>query len=471
MKPTPSRRASPEPRVSSKDLLSQVRHPQAAGVDVGAEELVAAVPPVLGRPAVRSFSSFTPGVYALRDWLVECGIRTVALESTGNYWITLYAVLEEAGLEVCLVNARHAKGVPGKKTDVCDAQWLQQLHQAGLLRRSFRPTKEVAAFRYLMRHRSELIAEAARQLQRMQKVLTEMNLHLHHVFSDLDGQSAQRIVEAILAGERNPLRLAQLRDSRCRTPLAKVLEALQGDYREELLFVLRQGQQRRAQIAESIQECDGQLGRLCALVPQDEEDHGGPGAQGEQGETSATARRTAPARHKNSIGFAVAEESWRFYGVDLCSVAGVGTSTVAVLMSEVGTRAQLLEAFPTAHAFASWLGLCPDTRKTGGKVIRSKTRRVQSRLPMALRMAAQALGRSQSELGHFTRRMRGRLGKAEGITATAHKLARILYAMIRSRTPYEEEKAFSLTPAKQARKLRNLTQQARKLGMQLVPAT
>src|SRR4051812_5912280 len=199
-------------RASASAALNPLQHPDAAGVDVGAAELVAAVPPDRAPEPVRTFSSFTTGVHALRDWFLACQIKTVAIESTGNYWITLYSVLEEAGLEVCLVNARYAKGVPGKKTDVCDAQWLQQLHQAGLLRKSFRPSQEVRPLRYLMRHRQELVRDACRQLQRAQKVLIEMNLHLHHVFSDLDGQSAQRIVEAILRGERDPHRLAALRD-------------------------------------------------------------------------------------------------------------------------------------------------------------------------------------------------------------------------------------------------------------------
>ena len=235
------------------------RHPNAAGIDIGAREIVAAVAPGRGGRTVRTFDSFTSGVQALRDWLLECGVKTAALESTGTYWVTTYAVLEDAGIEVYLVNARHVKGVPGRKTDVCDAQWLQQLHTAGLLKKSFRPHKDIVPLRYLMRHRAELIGEAARQLLLAQKVLTEMNLHIHHVFSDLDGDSAQRIVEAILAGERDALKLAALRDSRCRTPVGKVLAALQGDYRGEYLFVLKQCQERRAQIAAALAACDAEI--------------------------------------------------------------------------------------------------------------------------------------------------------------------------------------------------------------------
>jgi transposase len=225
---------------SSIPAINRQHHPDAAGIDVGAEEFVAALPPGRSEQTVRTFATYTSGVEALRDWLLEHRIKTAALESTGNYWIMLYDKLTEAGIEVYLVNARHVKGVPGKKTDVCDSQWLQQLHAAGLLRKSFRPALEIVPLRYLMRHRSEMVEHAATQLHLMQKVLTEMNLKLHHVFSDIDGVSAQAIISAILAGERDAHALAKLRDRRCKSPLADILEALKGDCRPEYLFVLRQ---------------------------------------------------------------------------------------------------------------------------------------------------------------------------------------------------------------------------------------
>ena len=245
--------------------LNITHHPDAAGIDVGAEELVAAVPPGRGEgPQVRTFSAFTAGLHALRDWLQACGIKTVAMESTGNYWLCACAILEEAGLEVCLVNARHVKGVPGKKTDVCDAAWLQQLHAAGLLRGSFRPQKEILPLRYLLRHRGDLVAQSGQQVQLMQKVLTEMNLHIHHVFSDVDGVSAQAIITAILGGERDAARLAALRDRRCRAPLDQIKAALVGDYRGEYLFVLQQCQTRWQQLQETIAQCDQEIARRSA---------------------------------------------------------------------------------------------------------------------------------------------------------------------------------------------------------------
>src|SRR5258708_1810837 len=255
MRPTPNQTMSQRKRKNrqrkaqaaalTQSVLGTVIHPDAAGIDIGAEELVAAVPPGRGEgPQVRTFSAFTEGLHALRDWLLLCHIKTVAMESTGNYWLCACLILEDAGIEVCLVNARHVKGVPGKKTDVCDAVWLQQLHAAGLLRGSFRPKPDVLPLRYLMRHRGDLAAQPGQQVQPMRKVLTEMNLHIHHVFSDVDGVSAHAIISAILAGERDADKLAALRDRRCRSPLARIKAALVGDYREEYLFVLRQCQAR-----------------------------------------------------------------------------------------------------------------------------------------------------------------------------------------------------------------------------------
>jgi transposase len=441
--------------------INTITHPDAAGIDIGAEELVVAVPP--GRCAgdtVRTFSSFTAGVEALRDWLQACGIKTAALESTGNYWITTYGLLTDAGIEVCLVNARHVKGVPGKKTDVCDAQWLQQLHAAGLLKKSFRPDKQIVPLRYLMRHRGEIIAEAGRQTQLMQKVLTEMNLHIHHVFSDVDGVSAQAIITAILAGERDAQRLAALRDKRCRSPKEKIIEALRGDYRAEYLFVLKQCQARWAQCNAAIAECDVQIAALVKAVPGDTTQPP-PGAPHQQ-------RRL----HKNTpAALPVYDEAFRFYGVDLSAVPGISAGVLGVLMSEVGTGSQMRKAFRSAEAFSSWMGLCPDNRVSGGRVLKAKTRKVPSRVARALRLAAQCVARSDNKVGELCRRLKARLGKAEGIVAVAHKLARILYGMIASGRAYDENEAFKLTPSSTAKRLINLQKQAHALGYQLLPAS
>ncbi len=460
-KPTGKKAASRRARKTGDNPQHSINtqtHPDAAGIDVGAEEFVVAVPAGRCEKPVRTYATFTSGVEALRDWLLECGIKTAAMESTGNYWITLHDVLTEAGIDVYLVNARHVKGVPGKKTDVCDAQWLQQLHAAGLLRKSFRPAPDIVPLRFLMRHRAEMVGDAAKQLQLMQKTLTEMNLKLHHVFSDIDGVSAQAIIDAILSGERDANKLAALRDKRCRSSAEDIIEALRGDYREEYLFVLKQSQQTYRQLRESIASCDEQLGELAARV---------------ECEVSAPLPEAPKGQHKvakNSPQFAVFETAWRFYGVDLSGVPGVSTGLLCSLISEVGTRDQLLSTFAGPENFASWMGLCPDNRISGGKVLKAKTRKVDSRLAGAFRLGVFGLQRSQTEMGGYLRRMKGKLGKAEGITAAAHKLARVVYAMIKSQKPYDEKEAFKLTPQSEARRRNALEKQAAALGLTLRPA-
>jgi transposase len=454
------RRRSKKPAPQTPPALNPNLHPDAAGIDVGAEELVAALPP--GRDPegkdVRTFRTFTSGVRALRDWLVANRIATVALESTGNYWITAYDLLEAAGVEVFLVNARHVKGVPGKKTDVKDAQWLQQLHAAGLLKKSFRPTQEIVPLRYLMRHRESLIEESSRQVQRMQKVLTELNLKIQHVFSDVDGGSAQAIIDAILAGERDPLTLARLRDRRCRSTEADIVEALKGSYREEYLFVLRQCQTQWRQLESAQAACTQQIAQLAAKI-----------------HTPVQTPRPAPPAGqrakavRQSADRAVFEQAWQFYGVDLSVVPGLGVSALSVLMSEVGTRADLLRAFRSAEAFASWQGLCPDNRISGGRVLKAKTRKVPSRLARAFRLGIFGLQRSAHKMGEYVRRLKGRLGKAEGLTAAAHKLARIVYGMIFHQTPYDEANAFKTSSLSLARQKQQLQKLADALGFQLIP--
>jgi transposase len=448
------KKAAPIPK--DTPAINPRHHPDAAGIDVGAEEFVAALPPDRCEQTVRTFATYTSGVESLRDWLLEHGIKTAALESTGNYWIMLYDKLTEVGIDVYLVNARHVKGVPGKKTDVCDSQWLQQLHAAGLLRKSFRPALEIVPLRYLMRHRSELVEHAATQLHLMQKVLTEMNLKLHHVFSDIDGVSAQAIISAILAGERDAHALARLRDRRCKSPLADILEALKGDYRAEYLFVLKQAWESWQHVQKALVECDQQITELAAKVESQV-----------QTPLPATANTKQHKLTKNSPNTGVYQTSWRFYGVDLSDIPGVSAGVLSILTSEVGTREQMLRAFPSAGAFASWLGLCPDNRVSGGKVLKAKTRKVPSRLARALRMAAFSLQRTESQMGQMLRRFKGKLGKAEGITATAHKLSRVIYGMIKSQRSYDESEAFKITPQKLERRRRRLHEEATKLGFTL----
>lgn len=445
-----------------KKLLAQCINPQAAGIDVGAHELVVSVDEICDDQPVRTFETFTEDILTMRDWLVECDVTTVAMESTGNYWITAFQILEAAGIEVCLVNACHVKGVPGRpKTDVYDAQWLRRLHRAGLLNKSFRPDDEVVTMRYLARHRETLVNHCSDVLRRLQKVLTEMNVKLHHVFSDIDGVSSWRIIEAILEGQRDPSVLWKLRDPRCKATEETFTKAINGDWRPEYLFVLTQCFEEYQAIKARMTKCDEQIAQACEKIA----------SVIEPTEVMPTpAKKNQHRRKKNTPNFDVFEEGYRLLGVDISDVGGFAGGTIVSLISEMGNRDQILSAFKGADAFSNWLSICPDNRKTGGKVFRTKTRPSANRVAQAFRLAAFSLDNANCELGRFCRRMKARLGKAEGITATAHKLARIFYGMIKSGKPYDENEAFKKSPQQKKRRLQNLKKNARELGYELVPA-
>jgi transposase len=436
--------------------------PDSGGIDIGAEIIVVAIPSDRDPDHVRTFSSFTPDLMRLRDWLLSHRITTVAMESTSNYWVNCYDILESAGIECCLVNAHHVKGVPGKKTDVCDAQWLQQLHAAGLLKKSFRPDQEILPLRYLTRYRNTMKQEAGDLLRRMQKVLTEMNLQIHHVFSDIDGVSAQAIIKAILAGERNPRTLAALRNGRCQSSEAKILAALEGYYRSEYLLVLGQLQNRWEDLRKSIGELDEEIQTLIEKIST-------PPRLLQPETPNKSSKASRKQQNKNALPIDYPKESQRFYGVDLTDIEGVGAGLITALMSEIGPRESLLKSFKTADGFCAWLGLCPCNAISGGKVLRSRTRKIQNRLSEALRLAAFGLEKSKSKMGEYCRRMKGRLGKASGLVATAHKIARIIYSMISSGQSYQEEIAFKPNLNTQRKQQKLLMKLAAKQGFKLTP--
>ena len=437
-----------------------VLQPDAAGIDVGATELYVALPPDRAAEPVRVFAAFTEDLYTLADGLGEHGVTTVALESTGVYWIPVFQILEARGLEVCLVNARHVKNVRGRKTDVSDCQWLQQLHAAGLRQASFRPPEAICAVRSLLRHREGLVTQAASHIQQMQKALTQMNLHLHHVLSDLTGKSGLRILDALLLGERDPEKLAALRDPQVKAPRETVVKALRGDWRPEHLFVLRQSLESYRYYQTQLQEGDGEIERLLAgcdgtAAPEDAPPPP-PNAPRGQG-------------RKNQIRLPhtdLRQELFRLFGTDLTQTPGLGPATVAGLFAEVGHD---LAAFASSKRFCSWLGLCPDPKKSGGRVLRDRTREVKHRAATLFRLAAQSLHHSDSVLGQFYRRMRAKLGAPQSITATAHKLARIFYHLVPTKEAYDESVFARQEAHHQERQLQRLRKQAQRMGFTLLP--
>jgi transposase len=446
-------------RRTTRAVTTPVLHPHAAGIDIGATELYVCVPLDRDPQPIRRFGTFTEDLRAVATWLTQCGVTTVAMESTGVYWIPLYQILETRGVAVCLVNARHVKNVPGRKTDVQDCQWLQYLHAVGLLRASFRPPETVCAVRSLLRHRDSLVQLAATHTQHLQKALTQMNLQIHHVLSDITGVTGLAILDAILAGERDPQVLAGHRDRRIKASSETIAKALVGDYRSEHLFTLRQSLVSYRHYQQLIGACDAEVRTHLGTFASQIDPAVSP-------LPPSTGSRRTPRSTPSTPRFDLRTELYRILGTDLTQVPGLQTPTVHAIFSELGAD---LSAFPSGAHFASWLGLCPDNRISGGKVLSVKTRHVKHRVAYALRLAAQSLSRSQSVLGGFFRRMRAKLGAPKAITATAHKLARIVYHLLTTRQPYEESRLAAAEADHRRRTESRLRAQARVLGFQLVP--
>jgi transposase len=444
-----------------------ILHPHAAGIDVGASELFVAVSADRDPQPIRSFPTFTRDLNALADWLQQCGIRSVAMESTSVYWIPVYQILESRGLEVCLVNAQHVKNVPGRKTDVSDCQWLQYLHSVGLLRASFRPPGFICAIRSLWRHRSSLIQMAAEHVLHMQKALDQMNLQVHRVLNDITGMSGRRILDAILAGERDPVTLARLCHGGVKSREDTIAKSLEGDYRPEHLFALRQSlaafHYYQQLVVEVDQEVQRQLGSLETAITAE------PAVPKRTAEP-AVPKRTKASPYKRGRyepkAFDLRHELYRIFGVDLTNVPGISAITAQTILCEIGTD---VSRFRNASAFASWLGLCPENKISGGKVLYTKSRRVRSRLATALRMAANSLHHAKDYLGEFFRRITRKLGKPQAITTTAHKLARIVYHLLSTKEAYNETVFHRCDEEVLRRAQFRLRRQAAQLGFQVIP--
>jgi transposase len=430
----------------------------AAGIDVGAEEVFVAVPADRSAEPVRSFGTFTRDLHELANWLQSCRVRTVAMESTGVYWIPVFQILETRGFEVFLVNAQHVKNVPGRKSDVSDCQWIQYLHSVGLLRASFRPPDQICVIRSLWRHRESLVQMAAEHTLHMQKALSQMNVQLHHVLSDITGVSGLAILDAILEGERNPVKLAALCNWRVRSPRETVAKSLEGDYRPEHLFTLKQSlvgyRFYRKLIAEVDQELEAKMQEL-------------PSAQDAPAEIPPRTKACIYQKAGNEPAFDLKAEVFRIAGVDLTDVPGISAITAHTILIEIGPD---LSRFRNASAFASWLGLCPDKKVSGGKVLYTGSRKVKNRAAIALRLGAHCLYHAKNYLGEFYRKMKWRLGAPEAVTATAHKLARIVYHMLTTKEPYCESVFIKYDEQAQLRAELRLRTQAAKLGFQLTPA-
>lgn len=433
----------------------------AGGIDIGAREIFVAVPPDRDDNPVRVFSTFTASLQEMVQWLIGCGITTVAMESTGVYWVPLYDVLEQHGMKPCLVNARGMKNVPGRRTDWHECQWLQYLHSVGLLRSAFRPEAQVCAVRALMRHRNDLVLMTNQHVQHMHKSLTQMNLQIQHVISDITGLTGLAIIDAILEGERDAAVLAKLRDQRVKASEEIVRKSLEGNWRLEHLFTLKQSRQMYRNYQEQIAECDEQIEKLVkSFQPRVNPEERPLPPDGKQKQRRSKKKTVNP-----RTGFDVRSESYKLFGVDLTQVPGLAKN-VLVLFTEVGRD---MSRWPTAAHFVSWLGLCPDNDISGGRVLWRGVRNTHNRAGQLFRLGAYALHHDQTPMGGYLRRMKSKLGPTAATTATAHKIAIIFYTMVKKQIEYDATLWAERDAARAKRYEDKLKRQALQCGYKLVP--
>ncbi|MBO0723665.1 MAG: IS110 family transposase [Blastocatellia bacterium] len=422
----------------------------AAGIDIGAERHYVAVPPGSTEHPVREFGVFTNDLYAIANWLRECGVETVAMESTGVYWIPLFEALEERGFKVKLVDARKVKNVSGRKSDVLDCQWIQQLESYGLLEPAYRPADEIVVLRSYVRQREMLVKSASPHIQHMQKALQQMNLRLDNVVSDITGATGMRIIKAIVSGERDAKKLALFRNINCHATEEEIARSLIGNYREEHLFSLKQAVELFEYYQEKIAECEAEIEKYIERLPH---------------VTEEEPPKLPFKKRRDLMSFNVKDHTYKMLGVDLFRIPGLNAETVLRIVSEVGVD---LSAFPSEKHFASWLGLSPNKRVSGGKVLSSKTKPSSNRAAAAFRQAAVSVQRTQSELGAFYRRKRSQKGPAAAATATAHKISRLYYSLVKNGTEYQDQGARAYEERERERIVMSLKKRATALGFELV---
>ena len=439
-------------------------NPKCAGIDIGAEELFVCIAKNSSEQEVRSFPTFTADLKCMLDWLKENGVESVAMESTGVYWIVPFEMLAEEDFEVLLVNARFFKNVPGRKTDVQDSQWIQQLHSYGLLRGSFRPSNEIVGLRSYVRQRSRLFELASTQVQLMHKALTQMNIQLNLVIGNITGVTGFNIIRAILRGERNPQALAALSVGICRKNINLIAKALEGNYRKEHLFALSQAYEAHEFFHQQIYQCEKAIEQLLATMQIEIPTLFSSKSNAESTRSKKCTKKSASKR--SPYYFDAPAVIKKITGADLTTIPGIDANIAMKILSEIGND---MTQWPNAKAFASWLGLSPGNKISGGKLLSSKTKPSDNRVAQALRMAASTLYRSKTAIGAFFRRMRARLGAPKAITATAHKLARILYRMLIDGKNYQEVGENYYEQQYQKKVLAGLTKRAKEFGYTLVP--
>lgn len=459
------RKRRQQKRVNDKRPFAQMSRiqPQAAGADIGAHEIVMCVAATDEQvQQVRTFGTYTADLVAIGDWLKECQVKSVAMESTGVYWIPLFEYLERIEIECCLISARAIKRVPGRKSDVLDSQWIQTLHSYGLLQASFRPEADLVALRTLLRHRAQLIQHRSPHILHMQKAMIQMNLQLGQVLSDITGETGQRIIRAIIAGERNPDKLAAMRNYRVRKDEVEITLALTGTWREEHLFVLAQAMALYDAYTAQIEACDREIEKQFSLIKPTWD------IAPEQEADIMDKHLAQIEKHSKNAprGVQTRAHIKRITGIDLVAVPGISASLAQTILSEIGTD---MSKFPSVKHFSSWLGLAPKNDISGGKVLRRRTLKTKNPAALAFRLAARSLMRSNTEFGAFYRRLKSRLGPAQALVATAHKLAKVVYFMLKNREEYRPMSAGDYEQKFHEKRMRYLKRKVAKLGYELTP--
>ena len=429
-------------------------NPHAAGIDIGSREHYVCIPGEEEKQIVRVFGCYTPDLMELSNWLISHGIKTVAMESTGVYWIPVFEILQQSGLHVILVDAKHVKNVPGRKTDVKDCQWIQQLHSYGLLSSCFLPDQQTSVLRSYWRQRDLLVKQCSKQIHHMQKALEQLNIQLHKAISDITGVSGMAIIQAIVNGETDPNKLALLRHQSVKKSDEEMVKALTGNFRKEHIFSLKQALELYEILQSKIKDCDAEIEVYLNTLES-------------KGEVKISSTSKLPKRRKNQSHFDLKAELARVSGVDLCSISGLQALTVSTILSEIGFS---LDAFSTEKHFASWLCLCPNKKITGGKVKSSRTKKSKNRATTAFRLAAFSVAKSKCYLGAFYRRMAARLGPPKAITATAHKIAIIFYRMLKQGEQYVEKGQDTYKKQFEAQQLKYMERRAKEMGFTLVPS-
>lgn len=463
-------------RKASRKATMRGLDPKRAGIDIGASSVFVCVSDSNGHQQVKEYSTFTRDLKSMASWLKTCRVESIAMESTGVYWIPVFEILDTEGFEVLLVNAHHLKNVPGRKTDVKDCQWIQQLHSHGLLRGSFRPTDDFVCLRAYVRQRRQLTERAGTHVQLMQKALIQMNVQINLVLSDITGKTGLSIIQAIIRGERDPIQLASYREKNCRKSREEIAKALEGNWRKEHLLALRQAYEAYEFYHKQIFECENEIRKIVPALTPPEFIPSKPCPTNiwEQFSPNSEVKDQSPIEKKRKCSYnrspyhfdVAGQIKTLCRGIDLTQIPGIEGNTLLAILSEIGTD---MSRWPTVKHFTSWLGLCPGSKISGGKILSSKTKPTNNRAAHALRLAANTLYRSDSGLGAFFRRMRSRLGAPKAITAAAHKLAKLIYRMLKYGKSYKEVGADYYDKIHKERVLFNLRKKAAEFQFVLVP--